>query len=103
MGLNMVEDHINITAGMDETLFHKSSKNKNKVGSDFFIKFTNLQFDLYIFCNSLDSAFSVGDPVNARDLWLIVELQSDSRGRRTHLGKVCCPLLRNCILFCLPS
>ena len=38
--------------------------------------------------HSLDSAFSVGDPVNARDLWLIVELQSDSRGRRTHLGKV---------------
>ena len=37
---------------------------------------------------SLDSAYSVGDPVNARDLWLIVELQSDSRGRRTLLGRV---------------
>ena len=57
------------------------------------------KFDIFIFCNSLDSAFSVGDPVNARDLWLIVELQSDSRGRRTHLGKVCCQLLHYYILF----
>ena len=31
--------------------------------------------------------YAVGDPIYARDLWLIVELPSDSRGRRTRLGR----------------
>jgi hypothetical protein len=36
---------------------------------------------------SLESFYAVGDPVYARDLWLVVELASDDRGRRTREGK----------------
>ena len=83
MGLNMVEDPTNIIEGNSIIRFSRNYVQNNFfIETFFFIKFTNFIF------YSLDSAFSVGDPVNARDLWLIVELQSDSRGRRTHLGKV---------------
>ena len=34
-------------------------------------------FKLYIF--SLEEFYTVGDPVYARDLWLVVELASDNR------------------------
>ena len=84
MGLNMVEDPTNIIEGNSKIGFSGNYVQNDFffIATFFFIKFTNFIF------YSLDSAFSVGDPVNARDLWLIVELQSDSRGRRTHLGKV---------------
>ena len=36
---------------------------------------------------SYDKFYAVGDPVYARDLWLVVELASDDRGRRTREGK----------------
>ena len=36
---------------------------------------------------SLNNFYAVGDPVYARDLWLVVELASDDRGRRTREGK----------------
>ena len=42
---------------------------------------------VFPFCFSLENVYAVGDPVYAKDLWLIIELQSDSRGRRTHLGQ----------------
>ena len=31
--------------------------------------------------------YAVGDPIFARDLWLVVELPSDDRGRRTRMGR----------------
>ena len=84
MGLNMVEDPTNIIGGNSRIRFSENFLYSNLFFNTniFLISITNFLF------YSLDSAFSVGDPVNARDLWLIVELQSDSRGRRTHLGKV---------------
>ncbi|TRY81053.1 hypothetical protein TCAL_09447 [Tigriopus californicus] len=36
---------------------------------------------------NLEDVYAVGDPIYARDLWLVIELPSDERGRRTHLGK----------------
>eukprot|EP00095_Tigriopus_kingsejongensis_P011851 maker-scaffold493_size155937-snap-gene-0.22 protein:Tk11851 transcript:maker-scaffold493_size155937-snap-gene-0.22-mRNA-1 annotation:"hypothetical protein DAPPUDRAFT_95105" len=36
---------------------------------------------------NLEDVYAVGDPIYARDLWLVVELPSDVRGRRTPLGK----------------
>jgi len=36
---------------------------------------------------NLNNFYAVGDPVYARDLWLVVELASDDRGRRTREGK----------------
>jgi len=36
---------------------------------------------------NLEEFYTVGDPVYARDLWLVVELASDNRGRRTREGK----------------
>ena len=45
-------------------------------------------FIIYInFHYSLGEFYAVGDPVYARDLWLVVELASDDRGRRTREGK----------------
>lgn len=35
----------------------------------------------------LDKFYAVGDPVYARDLWLVVELASDDKGRRTREGR----------------
>lgn len=34
-----------------------------------------------------ENFYAVGDPVFARDLWMVVELASDSRGRRTRESK----------------
>lgn len=42
---------------------------------------------LFLSLFSLEAVYAVGDPVFARDLWLVIELPSDSRGRRTRLGK----------------
>ena len=38
-------------------------------------------------CFSLEGFYAVGDPIFARDLWLVVELPSDARGRRTRMGR----------------
>ncbi len=38
-------------------------------------------------CFSVDHLYAVGDPVFGRDLWIIIELPSDDRGRRTRLGR----------------
>ena len=47
-----------------------------------------VSFDsIFSFFFSLDHFYAVGDPVYARDLWLVVELASDDRGRRTREGK----------------
>lgn len=37
--------------------------------------------------DSLESLYAVGDPIFARDLWLVIEMPSDERGRRTKLGR----------------
>ena len=42
---------------------------------------------IFFFHFSLNNFYAVGDPVYARDLWLVVELASDDRGRRTREGK----------------
>ena len=31
--------------------------------------------------SSLDAVYAVGDPVYARDLWLVIELPSDDHGK----------------------
>ena len=36
---------------------------------------------------SVDHLYAVGDPVFGRDLWIVIELPSDDRGRRTRLGR----------------
>ena len=43
--------------------------------------------DHFLVFFSLSDFYAVGDPVYARDLWLVVELASDDRGRRTREGK----------------
>ena len=35
----------------------------------------------------MDHLYAVGDPVFGRDLWIVIELPSDDRGRRTRLGR----------------
>ena len=42
---------------------------------------------VYLSVSSLESVYAVGDPIYARDLWLVIEFPSDGRGRRTKLGR----------------
>ena len=42
-------------------------------------------FSVFLFSN--ENYYAVGDPVYARDLWLVVELPSDDQGRRTAEGR----------------
>ena len=47
----------------------------------------NLQLLIFHFHFSTENYYAVGSPVYAGDLWLIVELPSDDRGRRTAEGR----------------
>ena len=44
-------------------------------------------FNFLFFLFSAENYYAVGDPVYARDLWLVVELPSDDQGRRTAEGR----------------